>query len=104
MNGVKLTSKYSKPRITKPIRICKYETKIDLEAFKHEKENRKNLLVKNIEKQIGANFVWKTFRKYGDIRSLKLVTDMNGNSKGFGYVNYVFDKDAENALRELVFK
>ena len=32
--------------------------------------------------------LFKTFRKYGDIRSSKLVIDILGVSKGFGYVSF----------------
>lgn len=44
---------------------------------------------------------FRTFRQFGDIRSCKLNVDSNGQSKGFGYVNYYSANDASKAKKEL---
>ena len=41
------------------------------------------------------------FLKYGDIESGKLEYDENGNSKGYGYIYYSNEKEAEEAKKNL---
>ncbi len=97
LNGVKICPKYSKDKIAKPVRICKYETK----AYYTEVDKRCNLLVKNLSKDVGAHLLFKTFRKYGDIRSSKLMVDFFGNTKGFGFVSFYKIDDSLKAKNEL---
>ena len=97
LNGVKICPKYSKDKIAKPVRICKYETK----SYYTEIDERCNLLVKNLSKDVGAHLLFKTFRKYGDIRSSKLMVDFFGNTKGFGFVSFYKVDDSLRAKSEL---
>ena len=97
LNGVKICPKYSKDKIAKPVRICKYETK----SYYTEVDKRCNLLVKNLSKNVGAHLLFKTFRKYGDIRSSKLMVDFFGNTKGFGFVSFYKVDDSLRAKNEL---
>jgi polyadenylate-binding protein len=82
----------------KPLRICKYENKHgeNLDSM------RKNLLVKNLDTKISAKEFYKMFEVYGDIKSSKLETFENGESKGYGYVYYNNPEEAEEALKEMV--
>jgi polyadenylate-binding protein len=97
LNGAKISAKYANNKIAKPIRLCRYETK----QSQGDLDLRSNLLVKNISKEISAHAFWNLFRAFGDIRSCKLVVDMMGVSKGFGYINYYRVDDAERAKGEL---
>lgn len=97
LNGVKISAKYSTSKVSKPIRLCKYETKSSQGAI----DPRCNLLIKNISKEISAHGLFNVFIKYGDIRSSKLVLDYLGNSKGYGYVSYYKVEDAIRAQAEL---
>lgn len=98
LNGVKITAKYSNNKISKPVRLCKYETK---QALHNENDKRANLLAKNLSKEVSAHSLWNLFRQYGDIKSCKLVVDYLGNSKGYGYVSYYRADDAIKAVNEL---
>jgi len=100
LNGAKITPKYSKSKLSKPVRLCKYETRTTQDSFKNE-HDIKNLLVKNISKDVSAHQFFKTFRKFGDIRSCKLNVDSSGQSKGYGYVNFYNSENAMKAKKEL---
>lgn len=96
LNGIKLEAKYSKNKIAKPIRICRWETKQSISERKDD-DYKKNLLIKNLPKDYSAVQLWNDFKKYGDIRSSKLTIDYQGLSKGFAYVTYYNIVDSENA-------
>jgi RNA recognition motif-containing protein len=97
LNGVKITAKYAINKISKPVRLCKYETK----QSQGDLDRRTNLLVKNISKDISAHSLFNMFRHFGDIKSCKLVLDYLGNSKGYGYVSFYRVDDADRAKNEL---
>jgi len=84
LNGVKISAKYANNKISKPVRLCKYETK----QSQGEIDRRTNLLAKNISKEVSAHGLFNMFRQFGDIRSCKLVVDYLGNSKGYGYISF----------------
>ena len=99
LNGVKITAKYSTNKISKPVRLCKYETKMS--QTDNQRDPSFNLLIKNIAKDISQHNFWRLFRDFGDIRSCKLAIDYVGNNKGFGFVNFYRSEDADKAKREL---
>lgn len=99
LNGAKITAKYSSNKISKPVRLCRYETKqIQTE---NQRDPSFNLLIKNIPKDLSQHHLWRLFRDFGDIRSCKLAIDYVGNNKGFGFVNFYRAEDAEKAKREI---
>jgi len=99
LNGVKITAKYSTNKISKPVRLCRYETK-NIQS-ENQRDPKFNLLIKNISREISQHNFWRLFRDFGDIRSCKLAIDYLGNNKGFGFVNFYRAEDAEKAKREL---
>ena len=101
LNGIKITPKYATNKIGKPVRLCRYETKQSIEIGRGMDSMNTNLLAKNIPKEVSGHNFWNMFRKFGDIKSCKLVVDMLGNTKGYGYVNYYRGEDAAKALNEL---
>jgi len=60
-----------------------------------------NLYVKNIEEQITEDKLRKEFEPYGTITSIKIMTNDRGNSKGFGFVCYSTQQEAQRAITEI---
>ena len=95
LNGITIQAKYAAGinKISKQVRLCRFESKNVLLNI----DPKCNLLVKNLSLQISANLLFKTFIKYGDVRSSRLVTDTIGQSKGFGFVSYYCPKNSNRA-------
>ena len=99
LNGVTIQARYSSGinKISKPVRLCRYESKSGMSNI----DPRCNLLVKNLSPQVSAHMLWNTFIKFGDIRSSKLMIDIMGESKGFGFISYYRWEDAIKAKDNL---
>jgi polyadenylate-binding protein len=73
----------------------------------HEKDNNirynntANLFVKKISREIKPRQVYEVFSKYGEIISSKICEDENGNSLGYGYINYYSFDSSEKAIKDL---
>ncbi|CUM66893.1 uncharacterized protein PRCAT00004578001 [Priceomyces carsonii] len=46
----------------------------------------------------------KNFSKYGMIESIRIIRDKNGKSKGYGFVVFERELDAQNCVRELALR
>ena len=99
LNGVTIQAKYASGinKISKPVRLCRYESRSGLSNI----DPRCNLLVKNLSPQVSAHLLWNTFIKFGDVRSSKLMIDIMGESKGFGFISYYRWDDALKAKDDL---
>ena len=99
LNGVTIQAKYATGhnKISKPVRLCRYESRSGLSGI----DPRCNLLVKNLSPQVSAHLLWNTFIKFGDVRSSKLMIDIMGESKGFGFISYYKWEDAVKAKDSL---
>lgn len=60
-----------------------------------------NLYVKNIDTDVTQDEIVELFSKYGTVTSAVIQTDEEGNSKGFGFVNYESHEMAAKAVEEL---
>jgi len=60
-----------------------------------------NIYVKHLDKSFDEEKVRQMFEKYGPITSAVIMRDENGESKGFGFVNFEKHEDAEEAIKEL---
>ena len=73
----------------------------------HEKDNSirynntANIFIKGIPPEIKPREVFELFNKYGEIISIKVCEDEDGNLLGYGYINYYSLDSAENAIKEL---
>ena len=99
LNGVTIQAKYATGinKVSKPVRLCRYESKNVLLNI----DPKCNLLVKNLSPQVSAHLLFNTFIKYGDVRSSKLMIDIMGESKGFGFISYYRKEDSESAYQHL---
>lgn len=60
----------------------------------------KKLFVRNLDWNLSEEQVHQFFAQFGDISSVKLPLDKFGRKRGFGFVEYVNDGDAEKAIAE----
>lgn len=65
------------------------------------KHNFTNIYVKNVDEEVTEEEFSQLFEKYGAVTSCALARDQDGNSRGFGFVNYEDHEHAEKAVEEL---
>ncbi|KAL7601791.1 hypothetical protein Lser_V15G24641 [Lactuca serriola] len=60
-----------------------------------------NIFIKNLDKAIDQKALHDTFSTFGNILSCKIATDMTGQSKGYGFVQYDTEEAAQQAIEKL---
>ncbi|KAF8770905.1 Polyadenylate-binding protein 1 like protein [Argiope bruennichi] len=60
-----------------------------------------NLVVKNLPKSIDDKILKDIFSSCGTVLSVKVVTYQNGDSKGYGFVQFESEKSANEAISKL---
>ncbi|XP_019153341.1 PREDICTED: polyadenylate-binding protein 2-like [Ipomoea nil] len=65
------------------------------------KSGTANIFIKNLDKSIDNKALHDTFSSFGNILSCKIATDSNGQSKGYGFVQFVNEDSAQNAIDKL---
>jgi polyadenylate-binding protein len=60
-----------------------------------------NLYIKNLEDEIDESRLRQEFSAFGTIRSVKIMTDDKGNSRGFGFICYSSPEEAARAISEM---
>lgn len=61
----------------------------------------KKLFVGNINWSASKEDLESIFSRIGELEEVVLIRDENGRSKGFGFVSYINDADADKAMSEL---
>lgn len=57
--------------------------------------------MQNLDKSIDHKGLHESFHYFGTILSCKVATDANGQSKGFGFVQFETEESAQEAIEEL---
>ena len=99
LNGASIQAKYVTGinKVSKPVRLCRYESKNVLLNI----DFKCNLLVKNLSPQVSVYLLFNTFIKYDEVRSSKLMVDIMGKIKEFGFISYYRKEDSEIAYEHL---
>jgi len=64
-------------------------------------DTKANLIVKNLPKEMTQKELNELFTQFGQIGSCKLETFQDGQSRCFGYVQYIKEEDAKKAIDSL---
>ncbi|XP_076084303.1 polyadenylate-binding protein 1-like isoform X2 [Mytilus galloprovincialis] len=72
-----------------------------IEIMADKTQKFKNVYIKNFGIKMSEKELKELFEPYGKITSLKIMTDVRGESRGFGFVCYQNSDDAEKAVEEL---
>ncbi|RWS13429.1 ELAV-like protein 2 [Dinothrombium tinctorium] len=65
-------------------------------------EEKTNLIINYLPQSMTDDEFWRMFEKIGPLRSAKIIRNKHTNySYGFGFVNYVYVKDAQTAIAKL---
>mgnify|MGYP002385765359 CR=1 FL=1 len=104
MNGKKLNNKplYVGRAQKKSERESELRRKYEQLKLEHlAKYTGINLYIKNLEDEVNEESLRKEFANYGKIKTVRVMTDDKGVTKGFGFVCFTTPEEAQRALAEM---
>jgi len=79
----------------RPIRVMPVER-----DPKKRRSGEGNIFITNLPPSTSSLHLRDTFEQYGEILSCKAILDRNGQCRGFGFVHFKNQKDAEHAIQD----
>jgi len=65
------------------------------------KSGKGNIFIKNLDKSIDHKTLFDTFSQFGQILSCKIELDENNQSKGYGYIQFALQEQAEKSIAKV---
>jgi len=85
----------------KKVYVGSFVPRKDRLALEQENPKWTNIFVKNVPKSISEEKFLELFSAFGNVTSAVLMKDEQGNSKGFGFVNYNQHEEAQAAIDQM---
>jgi len=82
----------------KKVYVGRFVPRKDRLALEQENPKWTNIFVKNIAKTVTEEQFQEMFGAFGQVTSAVLMKDDQGNSKGFGFVNYANHEEAQKSI------